>query len=473
MSQPVEIILEGHVGADYTRRYLDLPFDVPPHTSRIDISYTYSNRVGSDPELVEGNTVDIGLFDVRGHDFMGAGFRGWTGSAREAFFITAHEATPGYLAGPIQEGIWYVTLGFYKVWDQGCNYRVTVRLTVDESASEEADFPALLPLRTAHNGRGPSADGWYKGELHCHSWHSDGDSDPAEIVRLAEARGLDFLAVTDHNNLSQQAMLNTLDTDLMLIPGFEVTTYYGHWNVWGAHGWLDFRVHSPAQLQAAINEAVRRGYLISCNHPRPQGPDWEFREVDSYHCVEVWNGPWTFGNHHCLGFWESQLKQGKQLPAVGGSDTHFLKREFEPRLGYPTTYINIDGDPSPAKLLDGLRAGHAFVTYGPDGPRLELRSGDRMMGDEVAWPDDGRLPIRVRVQDGQSYRLQVVSADGILLDRPITTSDETIDETIDTQLAISRTPYLYARLVVNDPDNFIVTCLTNPLYFSAHTQETN
>jgi hypothetical protein len=463
MSSTVEIMLEGHVGPDHTRTYVDLPFAVPPHTVRIDVEYAYSDQIGSDPALTAGNTVDIGIFDPRGHDFMGAGFRGWTGSARASFHIALDAATPGYLAGPIQAGTWAINLGFYKVWHKGCDYRVIVRLTVDDTvAADIGVFSPLLPLRTAHGGRGPSADGWYKGELHCHSQHSDGDGDPAEIVRLAEQRGLDFLALTDHNNQSQQAVLNAIETDLMLIPGFEVTTYYGHWNVWGAQGWIDFRVQAPEHLQAAIDEAVRRGYLVSCNHPRPEGPDWEFRDVAGYHCVEVWNGPWQFGNNHCLNFWETQLKQGHQLPAVGGSDTHFLHRDFEPRLSYPTTYIYVEGQPSPARLLDGLRAGHAFVTYGPDGPRLDLRSGNRMMGDQAQRPDSGQLPLQLRIRDGQGYRLQLVAAAGIRLDLPIKEANETLDMQVD----VTDTPFLYARLVVDDPDDFIVTCLTNPLYFT-------
>jgi hypothetical protein len=463
MSSTIEMMLEGHVGPDSTRTYQDIPFAVPPHTVRIDVHYAYSDQIGSDPGLTAGNTVDIGIFDVRGHEFMGAGFRGWSGSARESFFIARDDATPGYLAGPIQAGTWAINLGFYKVWHKGCHYRVTVRLTVDESvAGDPGEFLPLLPLRTVHTGHVIKAEGWYKGELHCHSQHSDGDGTPLEIVRLAEQRGLDFLALTDHNNQSQQAVLNTIETDLMLIPGFEVTTYYGHWNIWGAQGWIDFRVQAPEHLQAAIDEAVRRGYLVSCNHPRPEGPDWEFREVGGYHCIEVWNGPWQFGNEHCLRFWESKLRQGQRLPAVGGSDTHFLHRTFESHLGYPTTYIYVEGQPSPAALLDGLRAGHAFVTYGPDGPCLDLRSGDHMMGDQVQRPASGYLPLQIRIRDGLNYRLQVIGADGILFECPIT-EDEV---TINTQLTVSHTPYLYARLIVDDPDHFIVTCLTNPLYFS-------
>ncbi len=44
--------------------------------------------------------------------------------------------------------------------------------------------------------------------MHNHTYHSDGDSDPLDVVRAAEALGLDFLAITDHNVRSQLARLN-------------------------------------------------------------------------------------------------------------------------------------------------------------------------------------------------------------------------------------------------------------------------
>jgi predicted metal-dependent phosphoesterase TrpH len=65
-----------------------------------------------------------------------------------------------------------------------------------------------------------------RGELHCHTWHSDGDGSQLERVLLAHERGLDFLAVTDHNTTSSQLELAGLaDCGLILIPGMEITTF--------------------------------------------------------------------------------------------------------------------------------------------------------------------------------------------------------------------------------------------------------
>jgi predicted metal-dependent phosphoesterase TrpH len=135
----------------------------------------------------------------------------------------------------------------------------------------------MLPVRRDAPAFPLKPDGWYRGELHCHTYHSDGDSAPLELVRAAQALGLDFLAITDHNTLSHLIDLAAIDTpNLILIPGVEVTTYKGHWNVWGDSGWIDFRTLTPERMESAIQVARERVTLTSCNHPRPYGPAWEF-----------------------------------------------------------------------------------------------------------------------------------------------------------------------------------------------------
>src|SRR5438552_2346043 len=88
--------LTGHITHEQVRQhpYFYLPFQVPQHTSRIDVSYGYSEPVTAAFGNGPGNTVDIGIFDSRGHEFIEApGFRGWSGTSRREFFLAAHDAT--------------------------------------------------------------------------------------------------------------------------------------------------------------------------------------------------------------------------------------------------------------------------------------------------------------------------------------------------------------------------------------------
>src|SRR5208282_4000337 len=111
------------------------------------------------------------------------------GGARSWFAITGEAATPGYLPGELEAGLWQVMIGVHRVPPDGVPYRVTV------------------------------------------------------LAVLAVERGLDFLAVTDHNTVSHHAELAGAARryGITLLPGQEVTTDGGHAGAIGEIGWIDFR----------------------------------------------------------------------------------------------------------------------------------------------------------------------------------------------------------------------------------------
>ncbi len=459
MTQTHTHVLEGTLTPAQSLTYPLLPFEVPAHTERIEVSYHYSGAIGSDPHLTGGSTIDIGIFDPRGSAFMGTGFRGWSGSARTMFFLAATEATPGYMPGPLPEGMWNICLGAYKVAQEGCDYQVNIEITTGD-VDTHATFPPRLQLSAEPRPDMQKASGWYKGELHCHTYHSDGDSDPADVVRRAEALGLDFLAITDHNNLSHQVALASVNTLLMLIPGIEVTTYKGHWNIWGAGPWIDFRVLSEQNMQTAVNAAVAAGYLVSCNHPRPFGPEWVYPEVTGFNCIEVWNGPWPAANDVALAYWDRKLQGGGRFTAVGGSDCHYHKIDHPAKLAQPTTFIFCgDAAPSPVALLAGIRAGHAFVTEGPDGPELYLSAEGAMMGDTIR-PRADRVEFTMRARNAQGKTLQIVTMQGVA--EQLLVADVEWQRTIEVK--VDRTPYVRAVLTSGDMADPQVHSVTNPIY---------
>jgi len=461
MTDPLHLVITGRLTPEQTLTYVHVPFTVPEGIERIDVAYSYDAAISSDPLISGGNTIDIGIFDPRGVEFLKAGYRGWSGSARREFSVGRTNATPGYMPGTIYAGTWNICLGAYIVAPQGCQYQIEIRLTpaVD---TVNLGFPKRLPLDDTKSIP-IKAEGWYFGEIHCHTINSDGDSTSAEIVALAESLGLDFLAIMDHNNLTHQVDLNTLQaqTPLLLIPGYEVTTYYGHWNIWGDGAWVDFRVQQPADLARAITFAQAEGYLVSCNHPRPHGPDWAFPEVDGYDCVEVWNGPWELLNTFCLAFWEARLKRGERLTAVGGSDHHFTHEAHLHQLGNPTiaVYMPPDQPPTARRLLDAIRAGHCFITERPSGPRLTLSSGGRMMGDALPYPAHDQITLDIGVTYGAGSMLQIIGAHGEIAKVEI--EQDSVQLTLEVTLGNSG----YVRIQLTDPVGGNLRALTNPLYF--------
>ena len=76
-----------------------------------------------------------------------------------------------------------------------------------------------------------------KFDLHIHSNYSDGRASVVEIINAAVRRGLDGIALTDHDNMrgipAARRYIKEQKLDLILIPGVEVTTSEGHLLVLG------------------------------------------------------------------------------------------------------------------------------------------------------------------------------------------------------------------------------------------------
>ncbi|MCH8995163.1 MAG: PHP domain-containing protein, partial [Chloroflexi bacterium] len=282
---------------DVPFRYL--PFDVPAGARRLEVSYHFERS-----EVERADVVDLGVFDARGADFLAGGFRGWSGSARSGFFITPQEATPGYIRGPIQPGQWQLLLGCPLRRIEQARYWVELNLDIDpEAGDEEEPQAAEVPTKPRRSGSAPSEGRWYRGDFHSHTVHSDGYNTIDEYAVEAQRVGLDFLAITDHNTSSHfEEIANRPRNDLLLIPGEEVTTAWGHANVWGVGCWVDFRCADDEAMQRVLEFVHERGGLFSPNHPK-RGYPWEYAGVRGYRVTEAWQGPWRFFNSESLDFW--------------------------------------------------------------------------------------------------------------------------------------------------------------------------
>lgn len=479
-----EIVLEGHFDAtdQAANEFPLLPFEAPPGITQIHVRYQVSRQLGGDKiGQQEGNIVDIGLFDPRGAEFLTAqGFRGWSGTSRQEFTISATEATPGYLAGPAQPGTWHILLGLYQLAPEGCDYRVVITL---ENKAEETERQGDKETREERKARekpshseeiGPR---WYRGDLHAHTWHSDGSAPLADLVAAARAQALDFIAVTEHNTVSHLPLLSAHSTpDLLLIPGVEISTYHGHANVWPVDwptdNFIEFRCWTDEQM-AQVREAVKaRGMLFSVNHPKDGSPPWEFDGLFDPDCIEVWGGPWFISNYQSLAVWDEQLRQGKRITAVGGSDKH--QGPFTGELGWyeigtPCTWVYADAL-SVEAIVAGIRAGRVFISEGPDGPQIDLTAEAEdqriMMGDELCLPTGASLRLRCHVQGGAGNLLQLVSAQKIR-EAEITTDDFTYE----CQVTVTDNTYWRAKVIEppeapldEEPAALMAKALGNPIY---------
>jgi hypothetical protein len=75
---------------------------------------------------------------------------------------------------------------------------------------------------------------WYKGNLHTHSYWSDGDEFPEMIMRWYKGQGYDFLALSDHNVLAEGEKWKTISDDAIYQNAFnDYRSEYG--NDWVQH----------------------------------------------------------------------------------------------------------------------------------------------------------------------------------------------------------------------------------------------
>ena len=381
-----------------------IPFEIPEGIHQLHISVTYNDRIGSDPMIVGGNTLDIGVFDNNGTNSNGTGLRGWSGSVRTEITIDEDWATPPYRAGAIGAGTWHMLLGAYKVGPQGLDAEVTVSLNSSISDPGKPPVANLADLKRA--ALPPAAEpGWYRGDLHMHTVYSDGDSYPHEVAAFAYQTGLDFYGITDHNRAqSPRKLVPTGDGWPVLVGGVEVTTYAGHFNVWGTDDWYDFRDTSTEGLQRAIDAATEAGGLVSLNHPKPFGPPWERPEVTGFHAIEAWNGWWGRLNNMSTMVWADALNDDtpeRWHVGIGGSDTHKHREPgmaanplSQATMGYPTLWIQTDEELTERSILDAIRAGRCFTSESPAGPQLYVRrEGEEIVAHVVGARGDALLAI--------------------------------------------------------------------------------
>ena len=397
-----DIVLDEDVPAD-APPYFEVTFTVPPGTMEIEVRHDD----GSD-----ANILDWGLRDPDG-------FRGWGGGNTEPIVVNAEAASRSYVPGAIQPGEWAVLIGQALVTEPA-HYRIEIELrtaTTLAAQPERAPYVESPALRA-----GPA---WYAGDFHVHSRES-GDAGPTldEIATFARGRDLDFVVLTEHNVVSQLDFLNDAQArhpELLLIPGSEVTTYWGHANAIGVTERVDFRVMSggAASLDTILDAVEAQGAIFSINHPVLElgdqclGCAWGLEApADRVQAVEVQNLAYsvtgTLFYRRAVAFWDDLLDRGGRAAAIGGSDDHRAGAgtgTLTSPIGGPTTMVYADAL-SASAVVQAVREGRTVVKLeGPGDPMVELLAGELRIGDTITART---AELRAIVTGGQGGRLRLL-----------------------------------------------------------------
>jgi len=186
-------------------------------------------------------------------------------------------------------------------------------------------------------------------DLHVHTVHSDGHGTVEEVLEAAKTKGLDGLAITDHDTLDGYFEARSLDNDLLVLPGFEVNTDAGHVLVLGQER-LPAMVGEQVRYESIIKWSRKFDGLTVIAHPAAGKVKLERWEKCKPDAVEGLNALYPFSKY----FVNKGLRIASRLgvPCVGGSDAHDPKN-----VGDGYTIVEV-GNPSGENPLDAIRNGN-------------------------------------------------------------------------------------------------------------------
>ena len=172
-------------------------------------------------------------------------------------------------------------------------------------------------------------------DLHSHSLYS-GDSRllPREMVRLARERGLNGIAVTDHETVQGGLDARAANDDpcFLVIPGVEYATEYGH--VVGLFlerelDGLPVRRHPAEHMRVPFQQVVSaihaQGGLAVLAHPyqnRLTLPDAPFGGAERVDAIEGFNARAAAVRNPQANDLATAFAQAHGIPALGCSDAH-------------------------------------------------------------------------------------------------------------------------------------------------------
>src|SRR3954471_16874874 len=207
-----------------------------------------------------------------------------------------------------------------------------------------------LPLQDL----GRRAPGEVVGILHVHTSVShDGGGTLEGATEAARNADLDFITITEHNIAFDPSRLQHVPNDVMVLPGEEVSTPNGHFEVLGVNpGWRDASPHPTEEL---LQQAGRASGIRIIAHPFNGAPRWNYWNTAAFDGMEIWND-------------DAQWRRaGVQLLVTA------LMYPVNPELAL--TRLATRPDPNLAKWDELLRTRHVIGTCGSDAHEAIILGG--------------------------------------------------------------------------------------------------
>jgi hypothetical protein len=374
---------EGMVFSGDSKSVQTIEFDVPQGISELSLIFDYAPRTSRDralnaslvesalsrhgagstagtPSIEEQRKLVAGLYNEI-HNLMNVVLIDpngrWRGrwdrnpaSADGALVLGRDRASKGFEKGSISAGRWSVAIECHGVF--GDPVRWTIR--VDGKRGDPR---------------------WYLGEMHSHTLHSDGAHEAMTLLEKASCLGVDFVCLTDHNTMTALSELDRSRVPLTVIRGCELTTFNGHYPIYGVDELVPWHAQGRIVPLAEIASVVRaKGGLVSVAHPFKLGDPFctgcrapEGIDPRDFDLMEVWYRRWDApesDNRAAYDLWNSYWSKGHRITAVAARDWHGPPQEKPMPGEFPFTAV-FASDGSERAILDGLLRGRVVMSGGP------------------------------------------------------------------------------------------------------------
>ena len=190
-----------------------------------------------------------------------------------------------------------------------------------------------------------------------------------EQADLARERGLDFIAITDYDDISAQADPDYGTEGLIWIPGYE-HPFGGVAQFLGTDRILPESDNSIRSVRRVTETVRAAGGVFQIAHPGDRNWARSYGTSIPPDAVEVWfNGPWGYDpgeigkdGAFSMAFYDRLLDDGLQVAATGGSNSFLRGISKLAGVGQPTTWVcatavTRDG------VLEAIAAGRTTVAH--------------------------------------------------------------------------------------------------------------